>query len=434
MVNQFQHWSEQLTAKIPEKRVILVPAHALVCQRLEKPAEIGGEDLGNYVQLALEGISPFPVEQLLYGYLTYPDSKQILVYATPRNRLGSLGLEEWEDSFHILPDFLPLLSLQENGDEILAIASDKGMSMVRMESNSQVPERVIGRPFGNTPPTSEFLTGLHEKLRSSLSGNSSESSTPVIWKIESIDILPDSRIRFFLRSSSEDGIREREAFLPSSENAPWALDLRDSVFAKREEANRRRGVFLWRGLLGCGILALLLLFLQLGQFGMNLFSTWQEKQILGMEGRVNRVQNKLTLAERLTQSTEADVKPYLVLDAINPFRPDTVYYTRVRARSFNEIEIEGESTAGINPVNAFADALQKLPYIASVENSPSTRANKTSFEMRLVFSDMPPESPKTTIGEPETEDNPEDNPEDTSSGESIEPEDSIAATPREMEP
>jgi hypothetical protein len=130
-----------------------------------------------------------------------------------------------------------------------------------------------------------------------------------------------------------------------------------------------------------------------------------------LEPRATRVENKLTLATRLTQSTEEDLKPFLLMESINPLRPDSIYFDKVRSRAFNQLEIEGESTEGVTPVNSFADSIDQLTNIESVVNNSRTRNNQTSFEFLITFAVLP-EGPEGGFVIPDEEDENADEEED----------------------
>jgi len=392
MNTSLSQWMDQFREKIPEKRIILVPSHVFFSQRIDKPEELEGEDLEQFVMLALEGMAPFPIEQLLYGYITFPGAGHVLLYATPKARLASLGIEDWENAFQLLPAFALQFSAAPDPRQSGFIGTRKDLALVQMESGSPIPLRIVARPLKGEAPVDDLRREQAEAILKSAKGLDRENLNEGILQIEEAVLTPQQAIVIGVRIIGRKHADERkEVSLPEVENGVWAMDIRDASIAQSEAADRRRGKLLWRVLLGMGGATAVLLFLQLTFFGISAYNAFQANRIAEMEDQVNRVLNKLTLAERLTQSTEADIQPYLLLGAINPYRPEAVYYTRVRARAFNEIEIEGESSSGINPVNAFADALTKLDFVASVENIPSTRRGETIFEMTIVFSDMPEE-------------------------------------------
>ena len=98
-----------------------------------------------------------------------------------------------------------------------------------------------------------------------------------------------------------------------------------------------------------------------------------------------------------------DLQPFLLMESINPLRPDSIYFDKVRSRAFNQLEIEGESTEGVTPVNSFADSIDQLPNTESVVNNSRTRNNQTSFEFLITFAELP-EGPEGGFVIPDEED------------------------------
>jgi hypothetical protein len=60
----------------------MLPGNRFFVRRLA----VEGEDLAGQVNLALEAVSPFPLEQMLIGFVTSTDGKQVLAYAAHRRR------------------------------------------------------------------------------------------------------------------------------------------------------------------------------------------------------------------------------------------------------------------------------------------------------------------------------------------------------------
>ena len=172
-------------------------------------------------------------------------------------------------------------------------------------------------------------------------------------------------------------------------NQLWDADIRDSAYAATESTGRRRSRLIWKSLRAAAVTALVLLIFQIANLGLSTFNLLRDRSLGELEPKVTRVDNKLTLAERLTQSTEEDLQPFLLMETINPLRPDSIYFEKVRSRSFNSVEVEGKSTEGVTPVNAFADSLNQLAFVDSVENNSQTRNNQTSFELKITFSELP---------------------------------------------
>lgn len=385
------NWLALLQEKLPDRHVGLAPADAFFTRKVDLPENLSWEDKVAYIELALEGNAPFPMEQLAWGFLESPDSAYAFVYASPKSRLKRLNIEDPERFHQLFPGFLTLLGETFPQATVRFISQNGVLSALFLPAHNPVPEKIISRAVQADLLDDEALLASRQRLAASLQteGYALEEG---LWLGEGIHIGQDGQCAFTHRhvctGSAPQGLKRH--ILALDEQALWAADLRDSFFAARERVTRQRSRLIWTLLRVASLTALLLLIFQVGGMGLSAYTLVQENKIAQLEPRATRVENKLTLADRLTRSTEEDLKPFLLMEAVNPLRPDSIYFEKVRSRAFNELEIEGQSSEGVTPVNAFADAVTALPQVGSVVNNSRTRNNQTSFEFLITFSELPP--------------------------------------------
>ena len=72
----------------------MLPGNRFFVRRLA----VEGEDVPGQVNLALEAVSPFPLEQMLVGFVTSTDGQQVLAYAAHRRRFTA---EERDRRAHV---------------------------------------------------------------------------------------------------------------------------------------------------------------------------------------------------------------------------------------------------------------------------------------------------------------------------------------------
>ena len=48
--------------------ILKVPGHFFFCEYVEVPAELEADDLDDFAEMSLGGLSPFPPEQLAWGF------------------------------------------------------------------------------------------------------------------------------------------------------------------------------------------------------------------------------------------------------------------------------------------------------------------------------------------------------------------------------
>jgi len=381
----------KLQEKIPDRQVGLAPADAFFTRKVDLPEGLPWEDQVAFIQLNLESNSPFPMEQLVWGYLQAPGTPWAFVYATPWSRLKRLKFEDPQHYFQLFPGFISLFGQTPEQPTVRFLSQNGVLSTLFYAGGHPVPEKILSRRIEAGLLTDDTQLQAMEKARRFLKADG-YAVEDGLWVGEGVSIQSNETIRFRHRHVSEGssrGFLDNTLSLP--ERALWAADLRDNVIALKERHVRRRSRLIWKSLHAALWTAAALLLFQLGNFGLAGFNYLRQQKLDEMEPRAERVENKLTLAQRLTQSTEEDLKPFLLMEAINPLRPDSIFFEKVRSQAFNQLEIEGRSAEGVTPVNAFADSINQLEYVAEVQNYSQTRNNQTSFEFTITFSQPPPE-------------------------------------------
>ena len=86
----------------------MLPGHLFFIETIDLPVDLEEAEITDFIELSLETIAPFPVEQLNWGYLYSADAPTILVYATHRDRLKNAGYTELQGYTWVLPDFATL--------------------------------------------------------------------------------------------------------------------------------------------------------------------------------------------------------------------------------------------------------------------------------------------------------------------------------------
>lgn len=381
---------DQLKKRLPEKGVGLASADAFFTRRVDLPENLSWADKTAYIELFLEGNAPFPMDQLAWGFLEDDLSSFALVYATPRTRLKGLKMDDPGKFLQLFPGFITLFGETFERPTVRFLSQNGNLTALFFEKGNPVPEKVISRHIKEELLTDEVLLEAREKLEKSLKIQE-YSIEPGLWLGEGMEIEGEGEFVFLHRHVSNknpEPLKEHRLRLKGDQL--WAADLRDGAYAGTERKSRQRSSVIWKSLKAAAITAAVLLFLQFFILGLSAFNALRENRIAELEPDATRVENKLTLAQRLTQSTEEDLQPFLLMEAINPLRPDSVYFDKVRSRAFNQLEVEGQSAEGVTPFNAFADSIGKLSYVQEVVPNPQTRNNQTTFELEITFSRLPP--------------------------------------------
>lgn len=377
---------------MPQRDVCLAPPDAFYAQHFDLPEGMTEKEVVDFATISLESNAPFPVEQMLWGYLYHPQSAWILVYATPKTRLKKLGLENLDNWHHIFPGYLSTYGKTCDKPTVSFVCQTGSVSALFYSAGNPVPEKIVSRAIGEQLLTDDAIL----KSRAQLLKQLQKPDSPYHWQEfiyvgEASVVHNDGRCGFLHRvltdneSTRVPDDAERENIPPLTSQMIWHADVRDQEFAVSEAKKRQLGQRIWHSLvIGCGV-TLMLLVMQIGLFALDFWNYSQDQKVLSLEPDARRVEHKLTLANRLTQSVEEDIHPFRMLSTVNENRPANVFFNKVGARNFRELEIEGESSSGITPVNNYADRLLAAPEVLKVVNNPSTRVGRTSFDFVVTF-------------------------------------------------
>src|SRR3569623_409865 len=137
----------RLSLKAPPPRVILLPDHLFFVRSVPVSETAVEADVSTQIELALEGLAPFPLAQMYYGYRWAPGSKHALVYACYRKRFGIEETDTWADADVVLPRFAALLGAKVDGSTTLVSASADGLTAIHWGETGAVPTEVLTRAW-----------------------------------------------------------------------------------------------------------------------------------------------------------------------------------------------------------------------------------------------------------------------------------------------
>ena len=88
-----------------------IPGEHFFCEAIPLPDSAQDEDLEGIASLALEddAFSPYPIDQLAWGFWGSVESGRIIVFATPFAKLRNLGWQNLEHFRRVFPSFVSLL-------------------------------------------------------------------------------------------------------------------------------------------------------------------------------------------------------------------------------------------------------------------------------------------------------------------------------------
>jgi len=423
--------SAQLTRllKATSPAVYFAPGSTFFTRRLDLPAEIEPSEVGGYVELSLEDLSPFPTEQLYYGYVVAADRETVFVYAAYRRRFPIEVTRTWADQAFVVPDFLPLLGRTFDRDTTLFLETGGEHTIMAFRAGQSLPDQLMSRPAPETEDE-EALTVWRENLRQvavtrglivgeekTFAGTweVQESAGSLVFRMQADDeassddleteepILPPGeepdeptvdQVEVSVESDPAGEISVLTEDPPTADLGPtrtipladlWAMDIRDPDFLAGHKQSARIDGFIWRGILGIAAALMILLAGEVLLVSGKVFLGVMDGVIARRQGEVVRIEERDTIVQRLAEFDRSDLIPFEMLRAINAIRPRSVYFTRAATEGLNNLVISAW-TQNVSDVNQYEAGLRALPEVQGVEvRNLQPRDDGTTFTLVVTF-------------------------------------------------
>ena len=330
------------------------------------------------LELALEGISPFPLAQLYYGWFWIPGAEHALAFASYRRRFTAEQIADWEQAELVLPAFAAVLGADVPPATTILLEAPEGLTAVHW-GDSPVAQSIVFRAVA-PEATDDERARMREELLRDVGG-----SRKVIDLESPLHPNPSAGDREMAFRSGDFVAR-----LPASTIA--AIDVRDKSELAALRSARRRDIGLWRAALAC---AAALLLLGLGELALTGGRAWlsvRERLYAVQKPRVDKIASIHELTNRIEDLATKRLLPLEMVTQVvgenNERIPADIQFTRVHAeqsRGLYTLYIEGK-TDNAPQVNAYESALKNLPSVQSAEAKFSQAgAGRATFAITVTF-------------------------------------------------
>ncbi len=360
---------------VPLPDVLVLPAEYFFIEKVEVPTALAPAELTDFAELSMEAVSPFPLDQLRWGFLIAPDSQHLLIYAALKERLKLAGHTELETYTWVLPDFTTLQGARFTRDTEVVLEGEHYTTSFLLPSGEASPENIRSLPAGSDTPHSKGQS-IHLKL---LTVELSEQSIPT-FKFETIGESP------------ADGLWSP---LEPDEASLWNADIRPSSFKTVERSARRTTSLVTRIMGYAAIFAIVLVVFEgllfLGDFWLGTRTAKIDEQATP----VRRIEDKQSLLNKLDQVAQNELRPIAMLTAANEVRTALgttgIEYDETIIDSSNRLTIEGKANT-INELNLYTKSLRQSGKFQLAEDPKYiTRDSKTTFTVTLDYTYREPE-------------------------------------------
>lgn len=364
----------------------------LTCNEDQSEQEVLEQFVGEFFDT--KTFSPYPQDQLAWGYYGSLQDKRVFVFGCPFVRLRQLGWQEIDIFRRVFPSFVSVLGKSFSKNTILFMMEDNTLSVITYPAESQVPSMLFSLPVENG--NEESLKIARGKLLSLVDSDHYEI-LPDILVAGEVDRQKDGVFKFeheWLQGNDPNLDLEQNVYIDAEEL--WKIDVRSPSFKREERKRRRQSRSKWQAakIWTLCMAATLVLFLGLKIFGVKL----HEKQTLAsnMATEVPLVIESRKLLEKLQQNKLGGIDPFGSIGRLYAHLGGTannldVWFTSAHFESRNEVEIKGEGK-NIESINTFIGnveknkvAILKLDRGGDERRKIRSAGGKTSFEIDIAL-------------------------------------------------
>ena len=325
--------------------------------------------------------SPYPAEQLAWGYHLCESSNRALVFATPAGRLRQLGWQNLELFRRVFPSFISLLGKVYEEATAIFLLCEESLSLACFSPGIQVPDFVYSRGVDL-----EAEDGL-DKAKALLLGLidlSKYEVCPDILVTKEVYRIENNSFQFEQQwLLGKDPTLELEQDVVMDADELWRHDLRNLSFKAVEKTRRKQERTRWKFLkVGTAVA----LFLISGFVGLKIVDLQLQSYALkeqSMSRQVPLVLESQKLLEKLKQNQLGGIDPFGTIGRVANYRGGSfdnphVWFSEAHFETRNHVKLEGEGR-NVESVNNFIERLE-------TNNVAIVRKDRSGDELRDIKS------------------------------------------------
>jgi hypothetical protein len=361
----------------PGREVVLLPDDLFFVRSVMLASGPDAASVESQVELALEGLAPFPLSQLYYGYWTKAGADRVLLFAAYRKRFHADQVERWATADLVAPQFAVMLGAASPAPATAwVLTTAEGLTGVYFSDRSGVPSLVVHEPLADGAD-SAARTAARDRLLHALGGTRTVVDLPEV----TVEPGDPGESNFVVRG----GDLQSQLTVSQAE----ALDVRDKGELATRRGSRLRDRWMWRALVlgllvlaGCAVLELVLVGLRSWQ-GSRLATVAQQTPT------VSQIMTAQTLATRIEDLSTKRLMPREMIDLLNQHKPASIYFvsatSSVPSTGLYTLNVEAQTRVQTD-IDLYRAALNEAPETERVViEVRGTQNNLTTFRMAVTF-------------------------------------------------
>lgn len=346
-------------------------------RRFDLPAGMEASEVAGFVELRLEELSPFPLDQLHHGFLRAGDGSAVFVYAAYRRRLPAGSAETWAAAPFVLPDFAPALKMRFPASTVVLFRSSSALTALFFEADCELPVRTAARALPPEPSADAMAAVRRIVLDLVHAGPAREVEF-------ALAAPPQQRAQGLTLVLAGEGRAEpTEVVLPTAEC--WTMDVREPEFVAAQRKRLGVDLLIWRVVQGSVAAVLLLVLGEILLLAGAGATAWMERRFERRQPEALALDGKNALAIGLDNFRARAVHPFDMFRVLGRGRTPTLYFTETKLEGL-KMEIKGEAS-NMAEYNAYVAVLKTAPELVDppVEVKTQIGNNVTAFTIIVNF-------------------------------------------------
>lgn len=355
------------------REVVVLPDQRFFVRSVGLVRDADSGSVRDQLELALEGMAPFPVSQMLWGFWTTPNSDHALVFAAYRKRFTNEETEAWGEAEWVGPQLAALLGeAKPPAATTWLLRTVEGLTAVHFGDDSGVPTFVCSEVVEAEADDATWQRAEDALLRHC--GGS-----------KSVQRIPAPTVTAGLPGTDELVVQSGD----ESTKIPLAraqdLDVRDHDELVARRRARIRDTWMWRTFVAALLIIGFTGLAEVGLWGGNYWRDSLHEQVQAQAPIVNEIETADRLANRIDELRTKRLRPFEMIAIVDQPRPETIIFLRTAATGLYSMEIEAE-TNDAQAINAYVSALQVLGATEGVEIlNLDQRGSRSSVRLLVRF-------------------------------------------------
>ena len=359
-----------LSLKAPPPRAVLLSDALFFVRVIPITEGATRADVGSQVELALEGLAPFPLAQMYYAHHWIPGTRSAVVYAAYKKRFTTQETDTWSDAEMVLPRFATLLTARVEKGTAALLTSEDGATLIHWGGEKGEPSAVLTRTWSGETSEAEKLRLRDEVLRST-------SGTRSVIEIDRVPEVERGRTDFVFRAGRLEAPLTREQL--------DSLDVRDKTELAARRRARMRDVFLWQAFLACAAGLAIAALLEVCILAGGLWHRSRQAMVEAQAPAVAEIMRAQALATRIDELSTNRLRPLEMITLVAERKPTSVLFARATTTGLYSLEVEAYTNTPTD-VSNYQAALRQVPAIAKVDvQNQAIREGTSVFRLLVTF-------------------------------------------------